>query len=92
MGWCFRRSVNLGPFRINLSKSGVGYSIGGVGFRVGKRACGRAYTSVSVPGTGLRYEKTVGSSKPSPRGCLGLLVFVAVVVVFVQLCGLFWHW
>src|SRR5260370_42684749 len=36
MGWSFRRSVNFGPLRINLSKSGVGYSVGTRGFRVGQ--------------------------------------------------------
>jgi hypothetical protein len=29
MGFYYRKSVNLGPFRVNLSKSGVGYSVGG---------------------------------------------------------------
>jgi len=27
-----RKSVNFGPFRVNLSKSGLGYSVGGRGF------------------------------------------------------------
>jgi hypothetical protein len=31
MGFFYRKSVNLGPFRVNLSKSGVGYSVGGKG-------------------------------------------------------------
>lgn len=56
MGWSFRKSISLGPFRINLSKSGVGFSIGAGGFRVGKKATGGSYTSVSIPGTGIRYE------------------------------------
>jgi hypothetical protein len=65
MGFFYRKSVNLGPFRVNLSKSGVGYSVGGRGFRVGKSAGGRRYTSFGVPGTGVGYR---GS------GCLVLLV------------------
>jgi Protein of unknown function (DUF4236) len=28
MGFFYRKSVNFGPFRVNLSKSGVGYSVG----------------------------------------------------------------
>jgi hypothetical protein len=32
MGFFYRKSVNFGPFRVNLSKSGVGYSVGGRGF------------------------------------------------------------
>ena len=27
MGWSYRKSVSLGPFRVNLSKSGIGYSV-----------------------------------------------------------------
>jgi hypothetical protein len=53
MGWGFRRSINLGPLRINASKSGIGYSVGGRGFRIGKDAKGRRYTAASIPGTGI---------------------------------------
>jgi hypothetical protein len=62
MAWGFRRSVNFGPLRINASKSGLGYSFGGRGFRIGKDARGRKYTSTSIPGTGI-YNRTY--SKPS---------------------------
>lgn len=36
MGLNFRKSIKLGPARINLSKSGVGYSIGAGGLRYTK--------------------------------------------------------
>ena len=37
MGWRYRKSINLGlGFRINLSKSGIGYSWGVPGYRVTK--------------------------------------------------------
>ena len=49
MGFFYRKSVNFGPFRVNLSKSGVGYSVGGKGFRVGTSARGRKYTAFSIP-------------------------------------------
>jgi len=67
MGLFYRKSVNIGPFRVNLSKSGVGYSVGGQGFRVGTTARGRRYTSFSVPGTGVGYRG---------RGCL--MLFAAI--------------
>ncbi len=35
MGLYIRKSVRVGPFRFNLSKSGVGVSAGVKGFRVG---------------------------------------------------------
>src|SRR3981189_2369176 len=57
MGWSFRRSINLGPLRINASKSGLGYSVGGRGFRFGRDAKGRKYTAASIPGTGI-YNRT----------------------------------
>jgi hypothetical protein len=66
MGFYYRKSVNLGPFRVNLSKSGVGYSVGGRGFRVGTTSRGRKYTNFSIPGTGIGYRK-------SGAGCLVLL-------------------
>ncbi len=41
MGFRFHKSFNLGNgFRLNLSKSGVGYSWGTTGFRISKRAGG----------------------------------------------------
>ena len=57
MAWRFRKSIKLGPLRFNLSKSGVGTSIGVRGFRVGTDAKGRSYTAASIPGTGL-YNRT----------------------------------
>jgi|ERR1017187_317067 hypothetical protein len=53
MGWNFRRGLNFGPLRINASKSGIGYSVGVSGFRIGQDAKGRKYTAASIPGTGI---------------------------------------
>ena len=75
MGWQYRKSVSVGPFRVNLSKSGVGYSMGGRGFRSGVNSRGRRYSSVSIPGTGLRYYK---SGSKSSTGCLVVLAALAV--------------
>ncbi|MFZ9688992.1 MAG: DUF4236 domain-containing protein [Phycisphaerales bacterium] len=57
MGWRFRRSIGRGPFRINLSKSGLGWSFGRRGARVGVGASGRKRWSIGIPGTGLSYQK-----------------------------------
>ena len=62
MGFRFRKSVNLGPLRLNFSKSGIGYSIGGKGFRLTKRADGREQATASIPGTGISYTTTAKSS------------------------------
>lgn len=63
MGFRFRKSVNFGPFRLNFSKSGVGYSFGGKGFRVTKKAGGGTRTTASIPGTGISYVKDSASGK-----------------------------
>lgn len=64
MGLRYRKSINLGGgFRINLSKSGVGYSWGVKGYRVTKTANGRVRTTASIPGTGLSYVSERGGKK-----------------------------
>jgi hypothetical protein len=73
MGLYYRKSVNLGPFRVNLSKSGVGYSVGGRGFRVGTTSRGLKYTSFSIPGSGVGYRK-------SGAGCLVLLASIPATI------------
>ena len=57
MGVRFRKSANLGPLRINVSKSGIGASVGTKGYRVTKTASGRTRTTASIPGTGISYVK-----------------------------------
>lgn len=59
--WNFRRSVSVGGLRLNFSKSGVGYSVGGPWYRVGRTATGRSYTTTRIPGTGM-YKREYGSS------------------------------
>ncbi len=51
----FRKSINIGPLRINFSKSGIGFSLGVKGFRITRSAKGKASATVSLPGTGLSY-------------------------------------
>lgn len=85
-----RKSVNLGPFRVNLSRSGAGFSVGGRGFRAGVDSRGRKYTSVGIPGTGLSWRKSGGGLRPPrrnynksandarhARGCLFVLICAA---------------
>lgn len=64
MGFRYRKSINLGGgFRLNLSKSGVGYSYGGKGYRFTKKANGGTRSTFSLPGTGLSYVKETGGKK-----------------------------
>lgn len=64
MGFRFRKSFGKGPFRINISKSGIGYSVGVKGARITKTAKGTKRTTLSLPGTGLSYvSETSGNRK-----------------------------
>lgn len=63
MPFYFRKSVSVGPFRFNLSGSGVGMSVGIPGFRVGSGPRGN-YVRV---GTGcVSYRQTIPREAPRP--------------------------
>jgi hypothetical protein len=64
MAWSFRRSLNFGPLKINLSKKGAGVSVGARGFRIGRDALGRQYTQTSIPGTGI-YRRDYYNNSPA---------------------------
>ena len=69
MGFRYRKSINLGGgFRINLSKSGVGYSWGVKGYRVTKTAKGTTRRTTSIPGTGISYVQETGKRNSSKSG------------------------
>ena len=64
MGFRYRKSINLGGgFKINLSKSGVGYSWGVRGYRITKKAGGGTRRTASIPGTGISNVQETGSGK-----------------------------
>lgn len=67
MGLRMRKSINLGGgFKINLSKSGVGYSWGVPGYRITKTAKGTTRRTYSIPGTGISYVDETGKNKNRP--------------------------
>lgn len=68
MGWSFRRSIKLGPLRLNLSKSGIGTSVGGPFGSVSRSPTGRVTRTFRIPGTGLSYR--TGARDGSGSGCL----------------------
>lgn len=70
MGFYIRKSLKAGPLRFNLSKSGVGVSVGVPGFRVGTGPRGNY---VHAGRNGLYYRATLGGGKnqrpePSQQG------------------------
>lgn len=58
MGTRFRKTKNFGPLRINISKSGVGYSVGNKYVRVTHTADGKKRTTYTIPGTGISWVET----------------------------------
>ena len=55
MAFRFRKSFSIGLFRINISKSGIGYSFGFPGYRITKTANSRKRETISIPGTGISF-------------------------------------
>lgn len=92
MGLRFRKSVKLGPLRINFSRSGVGYSYGVKGYRVTHAANGRKRTTVSIPGTGISHvTETAGRRRPveqKQKSAVSPWIWVAVAVfVIMMICA-----
>jgi len=60
MGWRFKKPLNFGGFRLNLSRRGLGFSWGFPMFRTGISADGRRYLWITIPRTGLSWIKYFG--------------------------------
>jgi hypothetical protein len=65
MRWNYRKRFKLGPMRVNVSRNGLGTSWGIRGFRVTNSSTGQRYLTLSLPGTGLSWRKTLGRSQRS---------------------------
>ena len=72
MAFRFRKSFKLGPMRLNVSKKGLGASVGVPGARIGIGPRGTRL-NVGLPGTGLGWEQrlSAGSGTASSRGVVG---------------------
>lgn len=58
-----RMTKKLGPFRLTVSKTGVGYSAGGGPFRLTKRADGRVQRTLRIPRTGISDTRVVSRAR-----------------------------
>ena len=68
MGFRYRKSIGAGKyFRINVSKSGIGYSFGVPGVRITHSANGRVTTTVGLPGTGISYSTSQKNSNSTRK-------------------------
>lgn len=64
MGFRFRKSMSLGKFaKINVSKSGVGMSVGVPGFRVGVGGDGKVRRTVGIPGSGISHTQVIADTR-----------------------------
>lgn len=72
MGFRYRKSINLGGgARLNLSKSGVGFSVGTKGARLTKTARGTTRSTLSIPGSGITYVSETGKSGKGRKNTVG---------------------
>lgn len=68
MGFRFRKSFKVGPFRATISKSGISTSFGVKGARITKKTNGNTMSTVGIPGTGLSYvSETSNTSKKKTK-------------------------
>lgn len=78
MGIFFRKSLSLGPVRVNFTKSGVGMSAGVRGFRAGVNSRGKSY--IAGGRHGIYFRHSLSDSEPETRnveaggGWLGMIV------------------
>lgn len=91
MGLRFQRRIRIAPgVRLNLSKSGVGVSVGRTGLRLGMDAKRKRYFSVGLPGTGLSYRTFFGHAvttetlKKIGYAVVVLLSIAALAVLAIQ--------
>lgn len=90
LGWSFRRSKSFGLFKLNFSKSGLGFSFGVPGARVGVNSKGKKYVRGGIPGTGLYYQSSLPDAQPgqapkstpnfSPLGILITLFVIGIII------------
>ena len=101
MGFRFRKSFKIAPgVRINISKSGIGGSVGGKGFSHSVGPGGQR-TNVGLPGTGLGFSHRHGkkaateeieappASLPAPEASslspIRIVIFISIVAVIVYM-------
>lgn len=64
MGLQFRKRIKICKgVNLNISKTGIGVSVGTKGARYSMHSSGRRTATVGLPGTGLYYTKNLGNKK-----------------------------
>jgi hypothetical protein len=88
----FRWRINLGIARLNVTKDGVGVSMGVPGVRTGVGPKGGRWSAYSIPGTGISYTQRHGQRQSGPAATPPQWKKVAVVTTIIigVVIALFW--
>ena len=62
MAWRWRKSIGFGGTRTTISQSGLGFSYGFAGLRLGRSPSGNYWFSITIPGTGVSFFKYIGKN------------------------------
>lgn len=84
MGFYIRKSFKIGPLRLNLSKSGLGASVGTKGARLGLSSKGKLYTHLGR--WGFYHRRDLGSVKEQPGPAstgIGFWILMALGILLV---------
>lgn len=87
IGFSFRKSIKMGPLRLNLSKSGLGVSTGVKGLRV---SVGPRGTYLNAGTKGVYYRKKLNSKRflsTTPLSFSRLWIFVFFGILLAGLFG-----
>jgi Protein of unknown function (DUF4236) len=86
MGWNFRKPFNFGPLRVNLSRRGVGYSVGVRGFRDRpKRKGPELLANVRSRHRNLQSQVFGTSGEPANRRNWSVPLLIAVLLALLLL-------
>ena len=90
MGFFFRKSISVGPVRLNFSRSGVGVSTGVRGLRSGINAKGKSYVAGGRYGVYFRQNLSNGGDIPGhiEAGAHWIAVLVVGFLLGVIVAGL----
>jgi hypothetical protein len=85
MGWGFRKRAGLfgGLLRLNVSKQGLGASVGAPGLRVGLNSLNGAYLRGGVPGSGISFSESLKHHKKPEKKQVGFLAILACALFVV---------
>lgn len=78
MGFYLRKSIRLGPLRLNLSKRGLGASVGVTGARIGIDATGHGYVHAGRRGV---YYRARGAQITSSGGTVLVWIIATALIV-----------